>query len=130
MGDGMTEARVATILDKLRTHGARRVILLGSPEEMARGALKAALARAGILVLVPPERDRAWLGTIMRDELWQCQGAREVTDYLTTLLADGIEHGVNAILVMDEKLCTLVSACDLPVPVLYVGESVSEAGQL
>ncbi|MBR2682455.1 MAG: hypothetical protein IKE22_04215 [Atopobiaceae bacterium] len=124
MGDGMTEAQVATILDKLGTHGARRVILLGSPEEMARGPLKAALAKAGILVLVPPERDRAWLGTIMRDELWQCQGAREVTDYLTTLLLDGIEHGVSAILVTDEKLCTLVSACNLPIPVVFVPKNV------
>ena len=100
----------------LQKMGCSRIILLGEEAHMASGGLRTALAKWGLLVLAPPEGERAWIAALAGRRA----AGRDVADVgrLRTLLSHGIEHGVEAIVVASEPLTAVVDACELPVPTL------------
>lgn len=111
-----TECLVDALRIDLSHMGCRRVALMGSEREMAADGLRVALARWGFQVLVPPEGERAWIAGLSSaavEDLPPVEMQR-----LTALLADGIEHGVDAIVTTDKDLARVVEACQLGVPTL------------
>lgn len=100
-------------LQKMR---CSRIILLGEEAHMASGGLRTALAKWGLLVLVPPEQERPWIANLAYK---QADGVDQANvDRLRELLEHGIEHGVEAIVVTSEELAEVVDACRLSVPML------------
>ncbi len=90
--------------------GWRRVLLLGTPEQMSDPMLRRPLAASGILLLVPGAADRAWIG----EEL----SSGSMSERIADLVAHGVEHGVQAVVVTNELLAGTVVAMNLGVPVL------------
>lgn len=100
----------------LQKMGCTRIILLGEEVDMASGGLRTSLAKWGFQVLVPPEAERAWIAGLAdgrADDMEPADAGR-----LRTLLAHGVEHGVEAIVVTNEQLAMVVDACGLSVPTL------------
>ena len=100
----------------LQHMGCSRVILLGSEASMASGGLRTALAKWGLQVFVPPETERAWIAGLAAAP--PNNAATTSIARLQALLADGVEHGVQAIVATNDRLASMVQACDLPVPTL------------
>lgn len=96
--------------------GCSRVILLGSEADMASGGLRTALAKWGLLVLVPPEESRVWIASLAVDD----EASRSDVERLRLLLEEGVEHGVGAVVATSEALGRVVRACGLPVPTLVL----------
>ena len=96
--------------------GCSRIILLGAAEEMASGGLRTALARWGLQVLIPPEDERAWISELCEQVQGDISIPGEDVDRMRALLADGMEHGVEAIVTTNARLAEYVRACDLGVP--------------
>ena len=95
--------------------GCTRIIVLGK-EEMADAALRTGLARWGMQVFAAPKEAREWIASLLGygdHSLPQADGER-----LRALLADGVEHGAEAIVVADEGLARHVRSCDLGMPTL------------
>ena len=115
---GFPEA-FAGICREVGERGWQRVILLGQDLREGPYSLRACLAQSGVLVLSPGPRDREWLDAISAGE-----DASEATAVrFAAMLADGLEHGVQAVLVTDAFLVRLVRASGLEVPLLAVGEA-------
>ncbi len=100
----------------LRHMGCSRIILLGGEESMTSGGLRTALAKWGLQVFVPPEAERAWIASLAATP--PDDSATADVDRLRALLADGVEHGVEAIVATSDRLAALVNACELSVPTL------------
>ena len=100
------------IKSEIEQGGWRRVLLLGTPEQMGDPMLRRPIAASGILLLVPGAADRAWIG----EELSSGSVGRRFSD----LVAHGVEHGAQAVVVADELLARAVGAMELGVPVLDV----------
>lgn len=116
MADLPLECLVDALRIDLARMGCHRVALLGSERDMGAEGLKVGLARWGVAVLVPPEDARAWiavLSTVTIEDIPPAEVQR-----LTTLLTDGVEHGVDAIVTTDKGLAQVVEACHLGVPTL------------
>lgn len=118
MGESVPTIPVDYQADVLRIdlahEGHTRVILLGDEADMAPGGLRTALARWGVQVLIPPESERAWIASL--GETLSPTASDEDVAHLRALLADGVEHGVKAIVCANERLADAVRACDLAVP--------------
>mgnify|MGYP002626816616 CR=1 FL=1 len=108
------------LVDVLRVDLARlgcsRVILLGSAAEMERGGLRTDLARWGFQVLVPPQSERVWIWALERDAGGGL--SRAGVHRLGTLLHDGMEHGVEAIVATNSTVADYVRECELAVPIV------------
>lgn len=93
--------------------GAKRVMLIGTPDQMSLPTIRKPLAASGVLVLVPAEEDRAFIGSVI---------ARGITDEsfarLKALLAHGIDHGAQGVVVTCPDLVPLVERMDLDIPVI------------
>ena len=109
----------AAICRDMREHEWRRVILLGDDLCEGRYSLKACLAKSGVLVLSPGAEDRAWLSDICRERRMD----DETIARFATLLADGMEHGVQALLVSDPFLLDMLRKARVDVPTIAVGEA-------
>lgn len=108
----------AIICREVTERGWRRVILLGEDPQDGPYSLKACLAQSGVLVLSPGPDDRAWLqGVARKGEVNDATLAR-----FAALLADGVEHGVQAVLATDAFLGRLAQEAGLEVPVLMTEE--------
>jgi aspartate racemase len=106
--------------DEVLARGYRRVILLGTEHDMGDPQLKAPLAKAGVLVLVPGPADRAWIGSVIASELRQGCLTAETVARFTRLLADGAEHGVDAVAVTCLELLELYARTGLALPAIDV----------
>ena len=108
----------AEICREVRGHGWRRVILLGEDLRDGPYSLKACMAQAGVLVLSPGAADRDWLRGIAAG------GAADdaARSRFCAMLADGMEHGVQAVLSTDALLAGLAEGSGVGAPVLVVGE--------
>lgn len=118
MADLPTEWLVDALRIDLAHMGCHRVVLLGSEHDMGAEGLKVGLARWGIAVLAPPEDTRAWiagLSSVPVEDLPSTEIQR-----LASLLADGVEHGVDAIVTTDKGLVQVVEACRLGIPMLVL----------
>ena len=94
--------------------GCSRVILLGSLEDMEGPDLRYGLARWGVQVLVPPQEHRGWIAELGEGPAQDAQSVQS----LKALLADGLEHGVEALVAMNAQMAAVVRACELGVPVI------------
>jgi hypothetical protein len=108
----------AEICREVRGHGWRRVILLGEDLRDGPYSLKACLAQAGVLVLSPGAADRDWLRGIAAG------GAADdaARSRFCAMLADGMEHGVNGLVVTDPTMLALVRTCANDAPIFDVTE--------
>ena len=121
MIDRQSDFALDDTLAELRRSGIRRAILLSSPADDA-AALRTRLAKTGMLVMEPPVDRRPWLG-----ELAQRRQLEEADlKALKALLEEGIEHGVDALLVADAGLLAPVEACELAVPIIRLCASKEE----
>ena len=102
--------RVERLKDQLETKGYRRVILLGSEEEMCGPSIRKPLAAYGYMVFVPGAADRGLVGEAL------AHGAGDAAARLRAVLADGVSHGVHAIVVTSDSLKVLVDDMELGVP--------------
>ena len=98
--------------------GFKRVMLLGTVPTMREAYFKAPLAKAGMLVLTPGGEDRAWLGRVIAEELELGIVRDETVDRFARLVADGAEHGVDAVILGCTELPMLAGQVDLGLPVL------------
>jgi aspartate/glutamate racemase len=105
--------KVEELRQDVLARGWRRVIVLGTPEHMAGPSLRRPLAASGVMVLAPGKEDRATIGRMLDEG---------VVDeaMLNALLCDGLEHGVDAVVVSDERLARVVEGFGLLVPVVRV----------
>ena len=109
----------AAICREVCDKGWRRVILLGDDLCEGRYSLKACLAKSGVLALSPGAEDRAWLSDICRERRMD----DETIARFATLLADGMEHGVRALLVSDPFLLDMLQVAHVEAPTIAVGEA-------
>lgn len=116
MADLPLECLVDALRIDLARMGCHRVALLGSERDMGAEGLRVGLARWGVAVLVPPEGERAWIAGLSSAPIEDLPPAE--VQRLTTLLADGVAHGVDAIVTTDVRLARVVEACHLKVPTL------------
>ncbi len=112
---------------EMRRQGYRRVILLGTARDMQGSRLKVPLAKAGMLVLVPGAPDRAWLDRVITDELRRDGATDETTARFARLLADGAEHGVDAVMVTCAELGELCRRAGLGLPVVDLSAAGTSA---
>lgn len=106
------------LCEELVGQGARRVILLGVPAVMGEPFLKAPLAKAGIMVLTPPQDCQSWIAEVMERELRQGEASDQTRASFESLVADGAEHGVDHLVVASVELMGLASTCTLGLPVV------------
>lgn len=106
--------------DELVRRGFRRVILLGDESVMQDACFKGLLAKAGLMVLTPGPDDRAWLGQVMAEGLLPGALRDETVERFSRLLADGAEHGVDALVLGCVVLAPLVARAGLDLPVVEV----------
>lgn len=104
--------------EELIRRGVRRPILLGTAAAMRGAYLKVPLVKAGLQVMVPGEGDRAWLGGVIADELEQGVVHDETVERLARLVADGAEHGADAVVAACAGLAPLVDRATLGLPVV------------
>lgn len=116
MADLPLECLVDALRIDLACMDCHRVALLGSERDMGAEGLRVGLARWGVAVLVPPEGARAWIAGLLSLHIEELPSAD--LQRLATLLADGVEHGVDAIVTTDKGLAKVVEACHLGVPTL------------
>ena len=109
----------AAVCREVREHGWQRVILLGDDVREGRYSLKACLAQSGVLVLTPGAQDRAWLSDVCRER----SADDETITCFAALLADGMEHGVQALLVSDSFLADMLQMARVEAPMIAVGEA-------
>ena len=109
----------AAVCNDVREHGWRRLILLGEDLREGPCSLKACLAQSGVMVLSPGPGDREWLREVSAG---RCNDEATVARF-ATLLSDGVEHGVQAILATDAFLAEMLRAVDLGIPAIVVGEA-------
>lgn len=102
---------------RIRERGYKRVILLGTPEQMEQPHIRKPLAACGILVLVPGEYDRRWIGELLTElEQGRCHTTR--LKELRNLLQHGIEHGAEAIIIAAKPLASEIERLALSVPII------------
>lgn len=90
-------------VESIAQRGWRRVILLGDDLVDGPYTLKACLAQAGIVVLSPGPKDRAWLQGLAHEST-QGEGRERLLGQLRALLNEGMEHGVEALVATDATL--------------------------
>lgn len=114
--------RFRMLCDEVRLHGWKRVILLGDDAHEGPYSLKACLAQSGVMVFVPGPHDRSWLQSL--SELMREGKLPHAVSFerMKALLADGMEHGVDALVVTDAALLTLVRSLALDVQLLDATE--------
>ena len=95
--------------------GWRRVIVLGPAQHMGESRLVGGLAAWGFQVLVPPEAERAWVAEALAAG---GEGLQTDAERLAALLQDGLEHGVEGIVVTDPAMFAAVRACAPQAPAL------------
>ena len=118
MPDAIFPAWLQDACEAVRQRSWRRVILLGEDLREGPYSLKAGLAQSGVMVFVPGAGDRAWLQELSYDAERRPDDAS--LERLATLLADGMEHGVHALIVTNVRLGLLAREALPQVPMLEI----------
>jgi aspartate/glutamate racemase len=108
-------AKLVAELDEL---GCRRVIVVGARAQVERRDLRAALAHGGRLVFTPPAREQVWLDELLAGELAVGEPAPATVERFSVFMADGLEHGVEAVVLLHAGLAQLCKAANLAVPII------------
>lgn len=104
--------------DAVLASGCRRPMLLGTWATMKKPFFKNALAKAGLAVLVPGDAEARWLSDVIYGELEAGIVRDEVVDRFARLVADGAEHGADAVILGCTELPMLAERLELPVPAI------------
>ncbi|MBQ9007371.1 MAG: HAD family phosphatase [Atopobiaceae bacterium] len=119
----MENQQLVDIVNALRLElggrGFGRVIMLCRADDPDAQALRTYLARWGLQVMVPPAGEQAWIDAAA-DALDQGKDVGDSLARLAALLADGSEHGAQAVVVRTAALAELVDACGQSLPVVEV----------
>ncbi len=100
--------------------GWKRVIVLHDGEAGLGAMLKSVLARSGVMVLSPGQNDVTWLGAVAADVAGGTDAPRELVERFERMMLDGVEHGVEAVLVVWPALMPLMDKVKLGVPVIEI----------
>lgn len=122
MLDETYPARFHAPCDEAQRRKWKRIILLGDDAREGPYSLKACLAQSGVMVFVPGPQDRSWLqglSALMREGASPDAASLE---RMKALLADGMEHGVDALIVTDPALLTLARSLALGTQLLDATE--------
>ena len=111
--------RFRAVCEEVCGRGWRRVILLGDDVVEGPFTLRATLAQAGVMVFVPGPADRAWLVGLNRD----AHEDEKTMSRLAALLADGMEHGVDALVATNALLASLAADALPAAPLLDMTEA-------
>lgn len=112
--------------EEVGSRGWRRVIMLGDDVLQGPYSLKACLAQTGVMVFTPGPGDRAWLSELAARGLHEADAASLAQ--LGSLLADGMEHGVQALVVTDVRMGALARLALPDAPMLEMGEMENDSG--
>lgn len=102
--------------------GWKRAILLGEDLRDGPYTLRACLAQSGIMVFVPSEQDRIWLLELAEEVRYAGEAGDTALARLSALLADGMEHGVSALVATDATLAQLAHRAQPGLAVLDVAK--------
>ena len=108
------------------SRGWQRVIMLGDDVCQGPYSLKACLAQTGVMVFTPGPGNSAWLNELAAREPREVDAASLAQ--LGSLLADGMEHGVQALVVTDARIGALARLPLPDVPMLMMGEMGNDSG--
>ena len=107
MLDASYPERFRTVCEEVSGCGWRRVILLGDDLVQGPYTLKACLAQVGVMVFAPAPQDRTWLKGLADEASERGEVPGEPLARFGSLLRDGMEHGVEALVVTDAALGAL-----------------------
>ena len=114
------------VCEEVGGRGWQRVIMLGDDVRQGPYSLKACLAQTGVMVFTPGPGNSAWLSELAAREPREVDAASLAR--LGSLLADGMEHGVQALVVTDARLGVLARLALPDVPMLEMGEMGNDSG--
>lgn len=106
------------VRDRVHVLGCRRVVLLGDSPASDVARIRSILVGAGLVVLTPGEQDRAWLAQLCREAEGREGLPREAVERFARMLDDGVEHGVDAIVLANAELRPLLASVEVGVPVI------------
>lgn len=109
------------LYEMLAARGFRRVVLLGTGDDLA-GGLKTQVARRGLQVLTPPTEGCTLLERLMAkpNGADEAEPRKEDRESFKALMSDGLEHGVDAVAVLRQELMPIIGAYTDRVPVVPV----------
>ena len=96
--------------------GAKRVILLGEEDARREEELKFGLARRRLMVLTPPAAAREWIFALAERAASAEGAAVQDLEQFAQIMQDGLEHGVDALLVAHESFDHLLDVCKIGAP--------------
>ena len=113
---------LVSIIDATRAavlaQGSRRPMLLGTWATMRQPFFKGALAKAGLAVLTPGDAEARWLSDVIYNELQGGIVRDESLGRFASLVADGAEHGADAVILGCTELPMLTERLELSIPVV------------
>lgn len=109
---------------ELKGRGAKRVILFGGADDERLGAFKMGLARRGIMVITPPAAAQRWIAALARQAAEDGQVPAADAERFSALVQDGLEHGVDALVLLREGYAQLLEQCGVEAALLEVYEGV------
>ena len=104
--------------DALVAQGCKRPMLLGTWSTMRKPFFKRALARQGLAVLTPGDDAAHWLSDVIYSELQDGIVRGETIDAFGQLVADGVEHGADSVILGCTELPMLAERLEISVPVI------------
>ncbi len=93
---------------RLRDTGYGRVLVLGTVEDMTGTRVRKPLAASGLIVLVPPSKDRVRVEAVLESP------SKEGVAWLTMLVEQAVEHGAQAIVETHAGLRAIEGELPLP----------------
>jgi aspartate racemase len=96
--------------------GMKTVGLLGTKFAMEKGFYQDALARKGITILVPDEKDREYVNTVIYDELVAGQIRDESRDGFVAVIKKLADRGAEGVILGCTEIPLLVSEEDVGMP--------------
>jgi aspartate racemase len=102
--------------EAILARGMNTVGLLGTKFAMEKGFYQDALARKGITILVPDEKDREYVNTVIYDELVAGQIRDESRDGFVAIIKRLAERGAEGVILGCTEIPLLVSEGDAGLP--------------
>ena len=104
--------------DAVLAQGSRRPMLLGTWATMKQPFFKSALAKAGLAVLTPGDDAARWLSDVIYNELQDGTVRDKTVRAFGQLVASGVEHGADSVILGCTELPMLAEGLELSVPVV------------
>jgi aspartate racemase len=119
---------VDATLERARDLGVRRALLLGTKATMEAPMYPEALATVGIEIVIPDEGERRFINRSIYDDLAAGRVTPELRDTYVGICRRQIEaNGVDAVILGCTELPLVLTADDLPVPLIDTTRCHAEA---